>query len=361
MSKNILEQFPHIININDSLGMYQLVQDYLMFLQAQNYAEATCNARELFLFFFLDWSGQRALNRPTEVSKLVLERYQRHLYLYRKKNGSPMSFSSQYNRLVAIRAWFKWLSKHNYILFNPASDIELPKLGRRLPKAILTESEAETIINTPDIHTPIGLRNRAILEVFYSTGIRRMELINLKIQDIDVERGTIMIRQGKGRVDRMIPIGERALLWVDKYFDDSRTNLVTNADDGTVFLSRTGQQIGAGRLTGLVKKVIKDSGIKKQGSCHLFRHTMATLMLEHGASIRYIQAMLGHVKLDTTQIYTQVSIKKLKEVHTLTHPARAHKIPKSDNTESKKSDEKEVEATQEALFSALDDEYKEEK
>ena len=361
MSKNLLEQFPHIINLNDPIGMYQLMQDYLLFLKVQNYAESTCDARELFLCFFLDWSGQRGLNRPTEITKLMLERYQRHLYLYRKKDGGPMSFRSQYNRLIAIRSWFKWLSKHNYILFNPAADIELPKLEKRLPKAILTASEAEIVINTPDINTAIGLRNRAILEVFYSTGIRRTELINLKIQDLDVDRGTIMIRQGKGKTDRMIPIGERALLWIEKYFEEARPNLVTNSDEGIVFLSLTGQTISGDGLTALVTKIIQKSDVNKQGSCHLFRHTMATLMLEHGANIRYIQAMLGHIKLETTQIYTQVCIKKLKEIHTLTHPAKVNKVPKPSEVLSETDVGKEAEATEEALLSALKDEEKEEK
>lgn len=348
MSQNDVTQYPHITNLADPQGMYQMVQQYLQFMDIKNYAVTTRNSREFYLYTFLEWSGQRQLLRPSEITKPILERFQRYLFHYRKKNGDPLTFRSQYNRLVAIRAWFKWLSKENHILYNPASEIELPKLEKRLPKAILSESEAEHVLNTPDIDAAMGLRDRAILEVLYSTGIRRMELINLMVQDVDQDRGTLFVRQGKGRVDRMIPIGERALQWIDKYLDETRSELACGRDEGRLFLSRYGEAISPNGLTALVRGYIDKANIGKRGSCHLFRHTMATLMLENGADIRFIQAMLGHVKLDTTQIYTQVSIKKLKEVHSLTHPAKASRTKTIEW-----DDEQEKEPTAEDVYSAL--------
>jgi integrase/recombinase XerD len=165
------------------------------------------------------------------------------------------------------------------------------------------------------------------LETFYSTGMRRMELLGLKLYDLDQERGTIFIRQGKGKKDRMIPLGERAFVWVRKYLDDARPTLSLTPDDGTVFLTNAGLAFEANRLTQLVRDYVDLAEIGKTGSCHLFRHTCATLMLEGGADIRFIQQMLGHAKLETTQIYTQVSIRQLKEVHTRTHPARLTAAP----------------------------------
>ena len=337
-------QFTHITNLADPQGMYQMVQDYLQWMATKNYSHQTICGRELFLFIFLEWAGQRGLIRPTEITKPILDRFQRYLFHYRKKDGNPLSFNSQYNRLVAIRAWFKWLTKENHILYNPASEIELPKLEKRLPKAILSESEAERVLNEADVNDGMGLRDRAILETFYSTGIRRMEMISLNIQDIDAERGTLTVRQGKGKRDRMIPIGERAVLWIEKYLDEVRPELCCGRDEGTLFLNRMGEAISANGLTSLVRGYINKANIGKSGSCHLFRHTMATLMLENGADIRFIQAMLGHVKLDTTQIYTQVSIKKLKEVHTLTHPAKAKRTKTIDWDD---------EPTEAELFTAL--------
>ncbi|MFT7625723.1 MAG: hypothetical protein ACI9WU_004914 [Myxococcota bacterium] len=140
----------------------------------------------------------------------------------------------------------------------------------------------------------IGLRDRAILEVFYSTGIRRQVMCRLAVVEIDFERHTLFVREGKGRKDRMIPIGERALAWVLKYLDGVRPQLVLGDDDGTLFLTENGESITPNRMTQLVRDHVASAEIGKTGSCHVFRHTMATLMLEGGADIRFIQQMLGH-------------------------------------------------------------------
>lgn len=306
----------------DPDSLYHFMQRFLAWQREKNYSEKTIEGREVYLRYFIQWCDERGLGRPPDITKPILERYQRYLFLYRKANGEPMSTRSQHTRITPVRAFFKWLTRQNYILYNPASDLELPKLEKRLPKHILTVGEVETILRQPALDTITGLRDRALLETLYSTGIRRMEAINLKVFDIDTERGTLMVRQGKGKKDRMLPIGERALKWVEKYRDEARNELATNADDGTLFLTQLGEAFTPNRLTQLVRDYVDSAQIQKRGSCHLFRHTMATLMLENGADVRFIQAMLGHVSLETTQIYTQVSIRKLKDIHTATHPAK---------------------------------------
>jgi integrase/recombinase XerD len=218
--------------------------------------------------------------------------------------------------------YFRWLVRDHQILVNPASELELPKVETHLPRGVLTAREAEAILNQPDIRDPLGLRDRALLETLYSTGMRRMELCHLSVYDVDAERGTAMIRSGKGRKDRVVPIGDRATAWIAKYLADARPELVASPDCGRLFLTYQGAGFTPTRLSQRVADYVTASGIGKRGSCHLFRHTVATLMLEGGADIRFIQAMLGHAELSTTQIYTQVSIRKLKEVHTATHPAR---------------------------------------
>jgi integrase/recombinase XerD len=185
---------------------------------------------------------------------------------------------------------------------------------------VLSITEVEAIMAGPEVSQTMGNRDRAILETLYSTGIRRMEVVNLKVFDLDAERGTVMVRQGKGKKDRMVPIGERALTWIQKYLDEVRAGLAVNPDDGVLFLTAEGEAFTPNRLTQLVREYVDKAKLKKRGSCHLFRHTMATLMLEGGADIRFNQAMLGHAELSTTQIYTQVSIRKLKEIHDATHP-----------------------------------------
>ena len=147
-----------------------------------------------------------------------------------------------------------------------------------------------------------------------------------------------MIRQGKGKKDRMVPIGARALKWIERYASEVRPRLIINPNDSTLFLTHLGEAFTTNRLTQMVREYVDSADIGKRGSCHLFRHTMATLMLENGADIRFIQAMLGHAKLETTQIYTQVSIRKLKEIHEATHPAKDERSEKVDRLSESESD-----------------------
>ena len=315
-------RIPTAEDIKDPESITAYFYRYLEWMRIKNYSKNTIELKRKCLSHFLDWSEQRTLQRPNEITKPILERYQRYLYHYRKTDGEPLSFKTQSGYLSSVRNYFRWLAKQNYILYNPASEIELPRLQKRLPKHVLTQEEAEIILSVPDIDTEIGIRDRAMLEVLYSTGIRRMEIINLNLYDIDTSRGTIMVRLGKGQKDRMVPIGARAIAWIEKYIQEVRPEYLKHVSDQTLFLSTTGAAISTSRLTQLVRRYVKKADIGKTGSCHLFRHTMATLMLENGADIRYIQEMLGHTCVDTTQIYTQVSIRKLKEIHNLTHPAK---------------------------------------
>ncbi len=259
--------------------------------------------------------------------------YQRHLFYLRKPNGKPLTFASQARALTPVRGFFKWLTRQNVLLSNPASEIELPKQERRLPRHVLTIDEAERVMEQPDVREPLGVRDRAILEALYSTGIRRMEVVNLQLYDLDAERGTLHVREGKGKRDRVVPIGERAVMWVNKYVHEVRQQLIMPPDEGVLFLTQAGEALSSIWLTQVIRRYIGRAEIGKTGSCHLWRHTCATLMLEGGADVRYVQEMLGHAKLSTTAIYTQVSIRQLKSVHTLTHPAA--KLDRATTTETR--------------------------
>jgi integrase/recombinase XerD len=219
------------------------------------------------------------------------------------------------------------MARQRYILHNPASELELPRIEHRLPKTILTVAEMEQVLLQPNINDSLGLRDRALMETLYSTGMRRLELASLKLYDLDTERGTVTIRQGKGKRDRVIPIGDRAAAWIEKYIHESRPQLVVEPDDHTVFLSNAGEPFCLDHLSDLVRTHVDAANIGKRGACHMFRHCMATMMLENGADIRYIQQMLGHADIKTTQIYTQVSIRQLKSIHTATHPAKLESKP----------------------------------
>jgi integrase/recombinase XerD len=309
-------------DVRDPDSLYHHMLRYLAHLAGRNFSVRTVELRNEQLRYFILWCDQRGLTRPQQVDRPILEAYQRHLFHYRKRNGEPLAATNQHQRLNAIDQWLHWLTRQGHLLYNPAADLELPRVEKRLPKAFLSAREAETVLSVPDVGTVLGLRDRAIMEVFYSTGMRRKELASLAVHSIDPERGTVMIRQGKGRKDRMVPIGERALAWVAKYQETARPELAMGGDEGILFLNHLGGRLGLGYLTMMIREYVDRAGVGKEGSCHMFRHTMATLMLENGADTRVIQAMLGHASLESTQIYTQVSIRHLKAVHTATHPGR---------------------------------------
>lgn len=315
-------------NPADPDGLFAWMLRYLESLKVRGYTEQSLYNTERYLRDFMAWCDTRGIERPHEITKPILESYQRFLYYYRKTNGQPLSFASQRGKLVPLRMYFRWLTRNNHLLYNPASDIDLPRTPRRLPRHVLSVSEVESVMRQVDTAEPIGIRDRAILETLYSTGMRRMELVNLHVSDVDLERGTVLIRQGKGRKDRMIPIGERALIWIGRYLASARLHLVRAPDEGILFLTREGEGFNGEWLSNIVARYVDKASTGKRGSCHLFRHTMATLMLEGGADVRYIQAMLGHAELSTTQIYTQVAIRQLKAIHSATHPANTRKIDK---------------------------------
>ena len=319
------------------------------------YSPRTIEAQRHALRRFIAWADERGLSKPQDITRPILERYQRHVYHHRKANGQPLTVSAQLGLILPLQAWFKWLTKQNHILYNPAADLDLPTRPKALPKGLLSISQVEDVLNGCDVTKPDGLRMRAMLEVLYSTGIRRFELAGLKLFDMDVERGALMVRQGKGSKDRLVPVGERACAWVDKYLREVRpdleSGLTKGTDDYRLFLDDDGRGFTPERIGDQVKRQLVAAGIEHPGSCHLFRVACATHMLENGADIRFIQSLLGHAKLDTTQIYTLVSLAKLKEVHNATHPARLKRAQDA-NTAPPGAERKSADAKGAATFLA---------
>lgn len=349
-------------DLTDPYGFVRMVAEFETWMGVHGYSTATISNRRRMLGFFIVWLDERGIHRPADVTRPMVERYQRHLFHYRKTDGDPLTFRSQAQRLLAVRAFYKWAAKQRRVLYNPAAELELPKVERRLPRPALSAAEAETVLAVPDISTVVGLRDRAMLEVLYSTGIRRAELAGLHLFDLDADRRTLLIRQGKNKKDRLIPIGARALEWIDRYYATSRPSLAAEPDDGVLFLTVDGTPFSPDRLTQLARDHVETSGVPKTGACHLFRHTMATLMLEGGADIRYVQQMLGHADISTTQIYTQVTIHQLAAIHAATHPATTNvarsKRPVVPETGSGVGDGLKVSVA--ALLSALEQEDQQE-
>ena len=299
-----------------------LVDEHLGWLEARGYAESTIGARRREVERLVGWLRDRGVTRPAAVTLPVLERYRVHLYRRRKRDGTPLTWGSQTQKLLAVRGFFSWLALTHRVPANPATELELPRKRHRIPRAVLSAREAELVLAQPDVAHPIGLRDRAILETLYSTGIRRAELTALDLTDVDVARLVVLVRAGKGGHDRLVPIGERAARWIDRYLLDARDLYAVPAEEDALFVTRRGSRLKPKRLSGLVRRYVDRAAVGKSGACHLFRHTMATLMLEGGADVRHIQEILGHRQLSTTALYTHVSIVKLQEIHRRTHPAR---------------------------------------
>lgn len=239
----------------------------------------------------------------------------------RRPDGQPLSAGTQGLALTALKGLGRWMRRIGCLSADPAEELVLPRRPQRLPRVVLTAGEVERVLSGPDPARTLGLRDRALLEMFYSTGMRRRELIELRVSDLEGERGVALIREGKGRRDRVVPVGARALRWIGRYLSDSRPLLLKREDPGHLFLTQRGNRLRENRLSELVRRYLRAAGIGKEGSCHVFRHTMATLLLENGADIRVVQEILGHASLATTALYTHVAIGRIKQVHAATHPA----------------------------------------
>ena len=297
------------------------IRNYLEWMRVHNYAATTIQDRRRYLGYFNDFARSKGLSLPASVSFEDLLAYQGQLFCHRKRDGQPLSFGTQVQRLVPVTQFFSWLRREHRITQNPAADLLMPRPDRKLPEATLSAKEMSRLMAVPNIGSPLGLRDRAVLEVFYSCALRRSELISLLVKDVDFERGTVFVRSGKGAKDRYVPIGERALFWLRLYLGTVRPQFASGMVDERLFLSSVGSPLCADWLCRRIKGYLARAGIEKRGSCHLLRHSVATLMLEGGADIRYVAEMLGHARLETTQRYTRVSIDRLRVVHSATHPA----------------------------------------
>lgn len=325
---------PHKRTPKDELAeasaMKKLLDEFSHWLRIHNFSESSIVNTRRGVMGFIAWTARQGITEASQVNRTLIEQYQCYLHerLNQKTGDKRLKARTQSGYLASVQAFFNWLARSNQILYSPATDIELPRYPKRLPKAWLSANEAEQILALPDVDTPLGVRDRAILETLYSTGVRRMEVIHLTLSDLDTERGVVVVREGKGGKDRVVPIGERALGWISRYVKDVRPRLI-RFDRGmdSLFLTFKGGPFAESAMTELIHKYVVAGEVGKSGACHLWRHTMATVMHENGADIRDIQAILGHESVETTGIYTKVAIGKLKKVHTATHPARPTEEP----------------------------------
>lgn len=305
---------------------FPFLMSYLEAQKVNGVSPDTLRRRLFAMRRFIRWGQERNYTHPRDITREILDRYKAYLYYYRKRDGSALKQSSQNVMLTPIKSFFRWMARENHLRYSPANEWEIPKKRHLLPTTIMPYETVESVLALPDLTTPQGIRDRAILEVFYSTGIRRFELCVLEVAKVDTKNLSVNIREGKGLRSRVIPIGERAAKWVEKYKQEVRPLLLSPLAGDTLFLTDFGEPFGRAYMGALIRKYLDKAEVEARGACHLFRHAMATHMHDNGADIRNIQAMLGHVDLTSTQIYTRVSIAKLRQVHAATHPVERGQV-----------------------------------
>jgi len=239
------------------------------------------------------------------------------LLAYLAQQGAA-SVRTSARRLSSLRRLYQYLAREGKVASDPSVVIESPRLGRSLPKS-LTETEVELLLDAPDSDTALGLRDRAMLEVLYATGLRVSELVGLCLDQVNLRQGVVRVL-GKGNKERLVPLGEEALHWLERYLRHARPGFFRGQPDATLFPSSRGQMMRRQTFWYAIKRYALQAGIRKTLSPHVLRHAFATHLLNHGADLRVVQMLLGHSDISTTQIYTHVARERLKNLHAQHHP-----------------------------------------
>ncbi len=314
--------------------MEQFKNLYLQHIQLKNYSSYTIRQNEQYLRLFLNFLRTQGINDINRIRLEILEEYKKYLFFYKTCKKRSLSVLTINGRLAQIRLFFQFLYKKGHIYSNPAENLTLPKEPKQLPRGIMSIDEIKAILNQPDIKTILGYRDRTILEVLYSTGIRAGELTRLKVSDTDFEKKLLRIKKGKGGKDRFVPLNTPTCRFLKRYINRIRSELSqcprpcgnnweerSKTGDGVLFLTSYNGALTSQWLAMVIKKYLKKAGItRKVAPCHSFRHSIATHLLEDGMDIRYVQAFLGHENIQTTQVYTHVEKNKLKEMLLKFHP-----------------------------------------
>ncbi len=267
------------------------------------------------LQLFADW-----LEKQTQQNResLVDATHSDLLEFLAARVTAKVKASTTSRELSSMKRFYRYLLRQGRITTDPSLNIETPKLPRNLPES-LTEEEVDKLLNAPTINTPLGLRDRAMLEVLYASGLRVSELINLKYSQVSQDMGVVRV-VGKGRKERLTPLGEESLDWLSRYTRQSRPLLLQGIMTDTVFVTSRGGAMTRQAFWYLVKRHAQTVGINKHLSPHTLRHAFATHLLNHGADLRVVQLLLGHADISTTQIYTHIARERLKQLHSDHHP-----------------------------------------
>ena len=303
--------------------LQETIESYLKQLASRGYSKETIDEYRYLLGIFTRYMADKRIPVFSEVTSQDILSYQDYIHHdYKPAHKEVLSLGYQRNLLKALKGFFRHLVQEEKILSDPTVKLTMPKLPRKLPREILTKREIRKLLTAPDTKTARGMRDRAVIELLYSTGVRRGELEDLALYDIDLAARQIIVREGKGKKDRILPVTKKAAEVIGRYLKDHRSKLIKpgQKDPGWLFLNDRGNHLSKHWPSWLLRKYLKQCRIKKKVTTHTFRHTMATHLLQNKASIRVIQELLGHDSLTSTQIYTKVDIGDLRRVIDKSHP-----------------------------------------
>ncbi len=303
-----------------------LANAYIRSLKVRNFTQRTIAAVTWKLNRFLCFLESEQIEHVDHITGQAVRDYQMSLYQSLNRKGQPNTIAYQNGLLATAKQFLKFLKENDFIVSNPGRNVDYGKEPQKLPRGVLSPAEARKILHAPDTKTLLGYRDRTICEVLYSSGIRKTELNNLTLADVDYHDGFLRIIEGKGRKDRIVPIGRIACRYLENYIKSIRCELITDPYNNHLFLTLRGKRFSKNVVWELIKKYAKKAKIKKNVHPHTFRHSCATSMLKNRADIVTIQKLLGHASLDSTQVYTHLSITDLKSVHSRCHPRERDKL-----------------------------------
>ena len=293
--------------------MHELIDVFLNYLSVERgLSHNTIVSYRGDLNYYIDFLKARAMDALSKTTKNDITNFM----FYQKDKG--LAANSIARRLAAIKAFYRFLVRERILKTNPASLIDSPKLWKKIPET-LSLNEVDALLGQPNIRDKQGVRDKAILETFYATGMRVSEVVNLKLDNVNLDIGFLRCI-GKGNKERVIPVGKKAVASIKRYPEVSRPQLLKKKESEFLFLSRFGKKISRQSLWKLIKKYAKTARIKKPIRPHILRHSFATHLLERGADLRSVQEMLGHSDISTTKIYTHINKERLKTIHRMFHP-----------------------------------------
>ncbi|WP_251359118.1 tyrosine-type recombinase/integrase [Kangiella sp. TOML190] len=306
---------------DNTYNLLDILPFYLEDRAAIGLSDSTVATKERLVRKFVTWCAKEGIHDIKDLNINVLEGFRRHRHKYRKSDGKPLQLSTLAQELMAVIDFMKFLDYYDLLESDFYKKFRLPKVGKSLPKDIPEHEEVEIIFHQTQTTGYMRLRDEAILKTFYSGGMRRQELANLNISNINAKRKTLTIIKGKGSMDRVVPISNSALAAIARYLEELRPRLANISSGDALFLSKYGKRLCPSSITTLGGKYVSRSGIGKKGACHIFRHASATELIRNDAKLPYVQEYLGHLDINSTVIYTHVTINDLSKAYHECHPA----------------------------------------